>query len=257
VLTVDYARLGLRPGERILDLGCGGGRHAFESYRRGGRVVAVDADAGEVAGAFAMLAMMAEAGERGRGGAAAAAQGDALVLPFRDGSFDRVIAAEVLEHIADDGAAMADLARVLRPGGILAVTVPRFGPEVVNWALSDDYHVRPGGHVRIYRRSQLVARLEAAGLRPLGGHHAHGLHAPYWWLRCLVGVDRADHPLVRAYHQVLVWDIVKRPRVLRAASRVLDPMMGKSLVLYFEKPAAPAIMPAPPMARRAREATAA
>ena len=85
-------------------------------------------------------------------------------LPFPDASFDRVIASEVLEHIPDDEAAMAELARVLRPGGSMAVTVPRCGPEFVNWALSDEYHDVPGGHVRIYRRSQLVGRLERTGL---------------------------------------------------------------------------------------------
>ena len=45
------------------------------------------------------------------------------------------------------------------PGGTMAVTVPRCGPEVVNWVLSDEYHDVPGGHVRIYRRSTLRARL--------------------------------------------------------------------------------------------------
>ena len=77
--------------------------------------------------------------------------------PFADGTFDRVIASEVLEHIPDDVAAMRELARVLKPGGTMAVTVPRCVPEAVNWALSDEYHDTPGGHVRIYRRSTLSA----------------------------------------------------------------------------------------------------
>jgi SAM-dependent methyltransferase len=254
VLTVDYPRLGLQQGERILDLGCGGGRHAFESFRRGAKVVAL-----EVAGVAGMLAMMADAGEAGEGASGAVVRGDALTLPFRDGSFDRVIAAEVLEHIPDDRAAMGELARVVRPGGVLAVTVPRFGPELINWLLSDDYHGRPGGHVRIYRRGELVARVRSAGLQPTGGHHAHGLHSPYWWLRCLVGVDRERNPLVRAYHSVLVWDIVKRPLLTRAASRLLDPLIGKSVVVYFEKPLAEcpvavAAAPAPADSVRGRAA---
>ena len=65
-------------------------------------------------------------------------------LPFADGTFDRVIASEVLEHIPDDTAAMRELARVLRPGGAMAVTVPRCVPEAINWALSDEYHDTPG-----------------------------------------------------------------------------------------------------------------
>jgi SAM-dependent methyltransferase len=246
VLTVDYDRLGLGAGERLLDLGCGGGRHAFEAARRGARVVALDADAAEVRAVRDTLAAMVVAGQLGADGGAGVVRGDALALPFADGAFDRVIAAEVLEHIPDDAAAMAELARVLRPGGTMAVTVPRLGPEVLNWALSEQYHDVPGGHVRIYRRSTLVRRLRRAGLRPVASHHAHALHSPYWWLRCWVGPRRDTHPLVRAYHRLLVWDIVKAPRLTRVAERLLNPVVGKSLVVYLQKPHGARRAAAPP-----------
>lgn len=234
MLTVDFDRLGLQRGERVLDLGCGGGRHAFECLRRGARVVALDADAVELKGVGALAEAMVEAGEVEEPGSHLEVQGTAFGLPFPDGSFDRVIAAEVLEHLPDDGGAMAELARVLSPGGRMAVTVPRFGPEAVNWALSSEYHTVPGGHIRIYRRGQLVERLGAAGLRVVGSHHAHALHTPYWWLRCLVGTSNEGHPMVRAYHRLLVFDIVRRPAVTRVPERWLNPVMGKSLVLYTE-----------------------
>jgi hypothetical protein len=132
---------------------------------------------------------------------------------------------------------MAELSRVLRPGGTMAVTVPRWWPELLSWALSDEYHSRPGGHIRIYRRSVLVERLRRAGLEPYAHHHAHALHAPYWWLRAAVGVDREDHPLVRAYHRLLVWDITARPAVTRLVEAILNPVLGKSVVVYVKKPA--------------------
>ena len=238
MLTADYDRLGLVPGERLLDLGCGFGRHAFEAARRGADVVALDAGRDEVEGVVATFVAMIEAGELVAGEVrAAAVQGDALHLPFPDGSFDRVICSEVLEHIADDRAAMAELARVLRPGGTMAITVPRFFPELVNWALSDEYHMVPGGHVRIYRRSVIEDRLRGVGLKVRSHGFAHGLHSPYWWLKCLVGTTNEENRFVRAYHKLLVWDIVKRPVITRLAERVLAPVMGKSVVLYLEKPA--------------------
>ncbi len=237
MLTVDYGRLGLFPGERLLDLGCGAGRHAYEGLRRGARVVALDADGKEVAGVAAMLHAMAAEGQTGRGGGGRAVCGDALGLPFPDGSFDRVIAAEVLEHLGRDELAMTELARVLRPGGTLAVTVPRWLPEQVNWALSDQYHDEPGGHVRIYRRRTLVDRLRRAGLRYRRRHHAHALHSPYWWLKCAIGVGRDDHHLVRAYHALLVWDMTHPCSPLRLVEWALNPVLGKSLVVYLEKPA--------------------
>jgi SAM-dependent methyltransferase len=237
MLTVDYGRLGVQQGERLLDLGCGGGRHAFGAVRLGAKVVAVDAAASEVSQVRDTIGAMLDAGEIRDVDEAGAVQGDALRLPFADGVFDRVIAAEVLEHIPDDTTAIEELARVLRPGGTMAITVPRFGPEAVNWALSNEYHDIPGGHVRIYRRSTLVERLRRAGLRLRGSHHAHALHSPYWWLRCVVGPRRDNHPAVRAYHSLLVWDITRAPRSTRTAERLLNPVLGKSLVVYLEKPA--------------------
>ena len=235
MLTVDYDLLDLRPGMTVLDLGCGEGRHAFEAYRRGARVVAVDRGAAEVKTTERWLGAIARAGEAPAGAAYEVVRGDLLALPFPDASVDRVIASEVLEHIPDDATAMAEIARVLRPGGTVAVTVPRYGPERVCWALSDAYHANEGGHIRIYRGDVLHARLAAAGLVPGEQHHAHALHAPFWWLRCAVGVER-DNAAVRAYHRLLVWDLTKRPWPTRFAERLLDPLVGKSLVVYARKP---------------------
>ena len=236
MLTVDFDRLGLRRGDRVLDLGCGAGRHAFEAYRLGADVVAFDRDTEELSRVSDMFAAMRQAGEVPDGAEADVKEGDALALPFADGEFDRVVAAEILEHISDDAAAIAEVVRVVRPGGTVAVTVPRWLPEKVCWALSDAYHEVEGGHVRIYTGHELVGRLEAAGLRFDGHSHAHALHAPYWWLKCAVGVDNETHPLVRGYHRLLVWDIMRKPRITRLAERVLNPVLGKSLVVYLTKP---------------------
>jgi SAM-dependent methyltransferase len=236
MLTVDFDRLGLRPGERVLDLGCGAGRHAFEMYRRGADVIAFDQDPDELAGVRELFAAMRDAGEVPDGAEADVKEVDALALPFADGEFDRVVAAEILEHIPDDLGAIAELARVTRPGGTVALTVPRWFPEVVNWKLSSEYHGVPGGHIRIYTDAELMAKAESAGLVATGRDYAHGLHSPYWWIKCAVGVTNDDQTLVKAYHRLLVWEIMNQPRVLRWAGRVLDPLIGKSLVLYFRRP---------------------
>lgn len=201
--------------------------------------MAFDMDQEELDGVAHMFEAMRADGEVPADASARTVQGDALKLPFPDDTFDKIVAAEVLEHIPNDMPAMAELLRVLKPGGQLAVTVPSWLPERICWALSEDYHTAPGGHVRIYTRAELEAKLKKTGFRIDGHHHAHGLHAPYWWIKCAVGVDKDEHPLAKAYHQVLVWDIMKRPRTTRIAERLLNPLVGKSVVVYLTKPAAP------------------
>ena len=245
MLTVDFRRLPVLTGTRLLDLGCGAGRHAFEAARRGARVVALDTDRGELKQVSAIAAAMDEAGELPTGSSIYPASGDATAMPFGDDAFDVVIAAEVLEHIPADQSAMTEIARVLRPGGVAAVTVPAWLPERICWLLSDDYHNVPGGHLRIFTRYELEVKLRRAGLVVGGHHHAHALHSPYWWLKCAVGVHQDSHPLASAYHKLLVWDIVHKPQVTQLADRALNPLIGKSLVVYAAKPLIAATWPRP------------
>jgi SAM-dependent methyltransferase len=237
MLTVRYERLGLQPGDLLLDLGCGFGRHAYEAAKRGASVVALDSADGELQEVRNTFGAMADDGQVTTDSLAGAVQGDGTRLPFDDATFDRIIASEVLEHIPDDVAAISELSRVLKPGGTLATTVPSWLPERLCWALSDEYHAPhvAGGHVRIYREAELRQKLRAGGLRPGFAHKAHALHSPYWWLRCAVGPANDGHPLVRRYRKVLEWDIVTAPLATRLVDRALNPVLGKSLVVYSQK----------------------
>jgi SAM-dependent methyltransferase len=236
MLTVDFDRLGIGPSSKVIDVGCGAGRHAFEAYRRGADVVAFDRDEAELRSVDTILRAMAEAGEAPAGASAKVVVGDALKLPYADETFDCVIASEILEHIPHDDVAIAELIRVLKAGGTLAVSVPRWLPERVCWLLSDEYHANEGGHVRIYRASELRGKIARDGMKLTHTHHAHALHSPFWWLKCAVGVENADHPAVTAYHKLLVWDLMQRPKITQLAESLLNPLVGKSVAMYFVKP---------------------
>jgi SAM-dependent methyltransferase len=235
MVTVDFDRLDLQPGARVLDVGCGSGRHTAAACRLPkARVVGVDVDRADLAAARERLQLHDRLNAHG-GGRWDLCAADGLRLPFADACFDLVVCAEVLEHVRSDGRALSEIARVLRPEGYLVVSVPRHGPERLCWALSADYAAAEGGHVRIYRRPELLARLRAAGFAPGSIHFAHSLHTPYWWLKCLVGPRRTDARLVNVYHRFLVWDLLKKPRLTRVIERILNPILGKSLVVYARK----------------------
>ena len=236
VLTVRYGWLGLPPGERLLDFGCGGRppRPRSHAAGRGGHRSRLRPQGAGRGGAWVLAMLDAGQGDGrcGRPGPRSWRATD-LALPFPDGCFDKVIAAEVLEHVPDDAVVLAELARVLRPGGVIAVTVPRWFPEAVNWALSAEYHNVPGGHVRIYRHGQLRrAPARGAGLVPYRHHHAHALHSPYWWLRCALGPDSEDNPVVKAYHRLPGVGHHGEDPLTRWPEAALNPVLGKSLVVY-------------------------
>jgi SAM-dependent methyltransferase len=235
MLTVRFDRLGLQRGERLLDLGSGPGRHAFEAMRLGARVTALDYSAADLKDLSAVAGAMLEGGEVPIDCWAGVANGDALDLPFPDGAFDRVVVSEVLEHIWDDERALTEIARILRPGGRVAATVPTRWPERVAWAINWRYHDTPGGHVRVYRQHELENKLERAGFFLRGSHHAHALHSPYWWLKCAYGLDNTDAAPVKRYHDFLCMCIERNPRWAAITERTLNPVLGKSVVLYGEK----------------------
>ncbi len=235
MLTVDFDRLRIGPATKVIDVGCGAGRHAFEAYRRGADVIAFDRDAAELQSVDTILHAMAETGEAPAMASAQVVVGDALSLPYADATFDCVIASEILEHVPEDDAAIAELIRVLKVGGTLAVSVPRWLPERVCWLLSDEYHSNEGGHVRIYQASKLRDKIAGGGMELTHTHHAHALHSPFWWLKCAVGVSNADHPAVTTYHKLLVWDLMRRPKITQVAESLLNPLVGKSVAMYFTK----------------------
>ncbi|HXK24341.1 MAG TPA: class I SAM-dependent methyltransferase [Myxococcota bacterium] len=234
LLTVDLERLRVRPGERLLDAGCGEGRHCFGALERGAHVVGLDLDP---AGLHAhRLRLELRAKECLRLGAFV--QGNTFALPFPDACFDKVICSEVMEHVHDYRAAARELARVTRPGGLVAVTIPTATSENLYLRVGDDYFESPGGHIRIFRPRELAQGLAAAGLATRGVGFAHALHTPYWVLRSIAGLPHADESwLVRAYRQFLIRATVSRG--LSRLERVLNYCFPKSLILYAEKPAAP------------------
>jgi len=160
--------------------------------------------------------------------------GNAFQLPFADATFDKVICSEVMEHVHDYRSAARELARVTKPGGCLAITIPTATSEHLYLRVGDDYFESSGGHIRIFRPRQLALGLAEAGLATIGVGFAHALHTPYWVLRSVAGLPRADeNALVQLYRRFLL--LATQSRFLTRLEGVLNYCFPKSLILYAEK----------------------
>lgn len=236
MITVDFQRLPIDTGSTILDIGCGSGRHTAAAYDLDKSLV-VGADTNRCDLEQARSKMKWHEGFcRHKQGLWSLSGADITNLPFKDQSMDVVICSEVLEHIPDHDRAIAECIRVLKPGKHLVVSVPRCWPETICWLLSHRYRNTKGGHIRIYQSHKLIDRIESQNMMHWSTHYAHSLHSPFWWLKCLLGPQRDKLWPVDLYHRFLTWDLMERPRLTRRLEKWMDPVLGKSVVLYFRKP---------------------
>ena len=195
--TIKYNNLNLREGQLMLDMGCGEGRHSIGALlETPASIVGMD-------------------------------------LSFED---LKIAQSRLLEHVDSPNESVRELVRVLKPGGVMALSVPRYLPELICWKLSEEYSKTPGGHVRIFKHQELKNLAVSNGLEYQSFHWAHGLHSPYWWLQCLFWKTKENSFLVKQYHKLLVWDLMKKPLFTKILESILQPLIGKSLVMYFRKP---------------------
>lgn len=234
--TINLAQLKLEPRHKVLDLGCGEGRHAHAvSLLSQAQAIALDINLDDVKKVKQKLAPFATDSQYARCHSTVA---DGAKMPFPNATFDRVICSEVLEHIHKYADILEEIERVLKPGGLLAVSVPRSWPEHICWWLSKEYHQVAGGHIRIFNARKLKNTIASNGFSCIKKHWAHALHTPYWWLRCLFWQQGERFTPVAIYHRLLVWDLLKKPRLTRYLEWLLNPLLGKSVVMYFIKTSA-------------------
>ena len=137
----------LRPGRRdllALDIGCGTGVN-LKFLSQYGRVIGLDSEE--------LAVKLCQEGGQGR-----ALRGDVREIPFRDRSFDVVVAMDVMEHVDDDAGMLQEVRRVLKPGGLLYLTVPAF---MFLWSLQDDVSL----HRRRYTLRLVKNVVEKGGFR--------------------------------------------------------------------------------------------
>lgn len=232
--TIKFDQLNLGQDQFLLDMGCGEGRHSIGALlETPANVVGLDLSLNDLNIAKSRLSDFDTESLETH---CTFGVGNITDIPLEDSSLDAVICSEVLEHVESPEESITEMIRVLKPGGIIALSVPRYLPELICWKLSTEYSQTPGGHVRIFKQSKLKSLATDNGLEYQSFHWAHGLHSPYWWLQCLFWKTKDQSFLIKQYHKFLVWDLMHRPLLTRALEALLQPLIGKSLVMYFRKP---------------------
>ena len=233
MLTFNLNKYELNNNGVMLDVGCGEGRHIFgimQDYPQM-KCIGLDMDDASLIKAeegYEYFESISNAG-------AEFIKGSAYSLPFPDDSLDLIICSEVLEHLHEYNDAVSEIHRVLKPGGKFYASVPATWPEKVCWSLSKEYQNQPGGHLRVFNQSDLVTEIKESGFKFLSSDKFNSIHAPYWWLRCLFWKSQDSNFLVNLYKKMLERHILKKPFFLNLLDRALNPLMGKSFSMYFEK----------------------
>lgn len=233
MLTFDFNRININPEGTMLDLGCGEGRHIFGLMEKFPdlKCIGLDPHIESLDKAFEGLKFLESISNTKTN----FLSGSAYSLPFSDDSFDLVVCSEVLEHLHDYKDAIKEINRVLKPGGQFLASVPAEFPEKICWLLSEAYQNQPGGHLRIFKKNELIKEVAEHNFSFESSQRFHSIHSAYWWLRCLFWKSQESNIIIKGYKKMLERHILKKPFFLDLIDKIFNPILGKSIAFYFVK----------------------
>ena len=232
MLTFNFKKLSLNHDVKILDIGCGEGRHIFGALEAfpSSYLIGLDLNKDSLEICMENFKFFEELPHKDK----KFVLGNSYKLPFKDDEFDLIVCSEVLEHLHEYNDALKEIKRVLKPRGYFLASVPAYFPEKICWMLSNDYQKEPGGHLRIFKRYPLIKEIEAHGFDCFDHERFHSLHSPYWWLRCFFYRNQDENIFVQFYKKILERQIMQDTPILDVIERFLNPVLGKSLSMYFK-----------------------
>lgn len=218
----------ISPRDVVVDVGAGRGGMSLFCARYAARTILVEPDAASLARTVADLRGREPVNVEGT-------PGDVMRLPLQDDIADKVVCAEVLEHVDDPAAAMAELVRVGRPGALYLLSIPGVVSERLQIGIAPPWYFAKPNHVRIFEPDEFDRLVTEAGL-VIERRGARSIFWTLWWLFAWQTEAEAGGttPLLDAW--TLTWskvlDAPNGPH-LKAA---LDALAPKSAYIVARKP---------------------
>ena len=229
--TFEFNKLNLKKINCAVDVGCGNGRHlkSLSHKIKNAHIVGIDHSHTEI------VNLTSEFDDIGckNNNTYEFISHDIRNLPLKDNSQDLVICSEVLEHIPNYEAVLSECYRVLKPAGVLLISVPTYTPEKLCWLFSKKYQQTPGGHIRIFKKAQLMESFKKHKLILFNHHRQHSFHSIYWILRSKNNMEESD--FLKSFHGLLVKQMFGQAQTSAFIEKMLNPLFGKSECFYLTK----------------------
>ena len=229
--TFEFSKLNLKKINTAVDVGCGNGRHlkSLSHKINNAQIIGIDHSHTDIVN----LSSEFQDINCKNNNTYEFINHDIRNLPLKGSSQDLVICSEVLEHVPNYEAVLAECYRVLKPAGVLLISVPTYTPEKLCWLFSKKYRQTPGGHIRIFKKDQIMESFNKLKLNLFNYHRQHSFHSIYWILRSKNNMEESD--FLKSFHGLLVKQMFGQAQTSAFIEKMLNPLFGKSECFYLTK----------------------
>ena len=229
--TFNFNSLNLKKIKSFADIGCGNGRHLKSlGYKlQMCRMTGVDHSSSEITQLRSEFQNYICKNQNSY----KFIDEDIRKLSIDSSSQDLVICSEVLEHVPNFEMVLKECVRILKPNGVLLISVPSYLPEKFCWLFSKEYQQTPGGHIRIFKKNFLREVFKRQGLKIFKAHRQHAFHSFYWIMRSKNKMK--DSKFLQSFHELLVKQMFGKAKISERLEKVINPLFGKSECFYLHK----------------------
>ena len=229
--TFNFKHINLKKVKNMVDVGCGNGRHlkSLGFKLKEAKIIGIDQSFDEISSLKREFDNHICKNQNNY----TFLNEDVRHIALPNNSQDLVICSEVLEHVPNFEKVLQECKRILKPSGVLLISVPSYLPERICWLFSKEYQQTPGGHIRIFTKSFLQEAFRKQELKVFKKHKQHAFHSLYWIIRSRNKMN--DSKFLKSFHELLVKQMFGQAIFSANLEKLINPLFGKSECFYLKK----------------------